>query len=160
MSSLLGFAAQIRRNMKSIIPLATKGERGFTLVELVVVIAILGVLAAVSVPMVNNFLESSKGQAYNVEQERIQRAVDAYRSNPLNTRFTGRRQYPIHGESKTQGPFTTPDENTTADIVVITGNPLGGTKGGQPLWVDDGNGIRDAATEENLNDEDDVTQPG
>jgi len=146
--------------MKAIIPLTTRGERGFTLVELVVVIAILGVLAAVSVPMVNNFLESSKGQAYNVEQERIQRAVDAYRSNPLNTRFTGRRQYPIHGESKTQGPFTTPDENTTADIVVITGNPLGGTKGGQPLWVDDGNGIRDAATEENLNDEDDVTQPG
>ena len=115
--------------------LATKGERGFTLVELVVVIAILGVLAAISVPMVNNFLDSSKSQAYNLERERIQRAVDAYRSHPLNARFTGRRQYPIHGEAKTRGPFEPPDGDTATRTVVITGNPLGGTKGDNPFGL-------------------------
>jgi len=147
--------------MKAIRAIATKGERGFTLVELVVVIAILGVLAAISVPMVNNFLDSSKSQAYSLERERIQRAVDAYRSHPLNARFTGHRQYPIHGEAKTRGPFETPDGDTaTHRTLVITGNPLGGTKGGQPLWVDDLDGIREPATEEVLNDADDVPQPG
>ena len=55
--------------------------------ELVVVIAILGVLAAITVPMVNNFLGSSKAQAYNLEKERIQDAVNQYRLNATSTRF-------------------------------------------------------------------------
>ena len=58
--------------------LKNEGKRGFTLVEFVVVIAILGILAATSVPMVNNFLESSKGQAYSADVATVHAAVDAY----------------------------------------------------------------------------------
>ena len=57
--------------------LKNEGQRGFTLVELVVVIAILGILAATAVPMANNFLESSKGQAYNANVATVQAAVNA-----------------------------------------------------------------------------------
>ena len=42
-------------------------QRGYTLVELVVVIAILGILAIIAVPMANNFLEGSEGPAYNAD---------------------------------------------------------------------------------------------
>lgn len=137
-----------------------KGEMGFTLVELVVVIAILGVLAAITVPMVNNFLGSSKDQAYNLERTRIQDAVTQYRLSPTVGRFLGSGQYPIHGMLKTRGEFVQPDENDTADTVLVSGNVLGGTKGGLPEWVDNQNGIRDEPDEEVLNDEDDTTQPG
>ena len=137
-----------------------KGQVGFTLVELVVVIAILGVLAAITVPMVNNFLGSSKAQAYNLERERIQDAVNQYRLSATSARFLGERQYPIHGGLKIRGEFVQPDENDTADTVVVSGNVLGGTQGGKPKWVDNGNGIRDEPGEEVLNDEDDSAQPG
>ena len=72
----------------------------------------------------------------------------------------GKRQYPIHGGLKTRGDLVQPDENDTADTVLITGNVLGGTQGGSPEWLDNQNGIRDDPDEEVLNDEDDNAQPG
>ena len=153
--------------MKKLMRYARKRQKGFTLIELVVVIAILGVMAAIAVPMVNNFLASSKEQAYIADTATIQAAVDAYYSSPGNERVLGRRQYPIFGADKFNDNFVFPDSTFVADTIVppLAGNPLGGTQGGSPLWSDGatGNGIRDAATgtatasdlkDEVLNDED------
>ena len=52
-------------------------QRGYTLVELVVVIATLGILAIIAVPMANNFLEGSEGPAYNADVATVQAAVNA-----------------------------------------------------------------------------------
>ena len=74
----------------------TEGKRGFTLVEMVVVIAIMGVMAAVAVPLVTNTLTKSKGTAYAQDLTLIQTAVDSYFSAVDNSRHLGLRQYPIN----------------------------------------------------------------
>jgi prepilin-type N-terminal cleavage/methylation domain-containing protein len=77
------------------------GQRGFTLIELIVVIAILGTLSAIAVPLVTSYLSNSKERAYDAEQSKIQAAVNLYYSEKGNSRFIGKRVYPILGRAQT-----------------------------------------------------------
>ncbi len=52
-----------------------KGEKGFTLIELLIVVAILGVLAAVVIPNVGRFIGRGEEEAKETEFANIQAAV-------------------------------------------------------------------------------------
>jgi type IV pilus assembly protein PilA len=57
--------------------LPKRGERGFTLIELLIVVAILGVLAAVVIPNVGRFIGRGETESAKTEFTNIQSAVVA-----------------------------------------------------------------------------------
>ncbi|MFC2010740.1 type II secretion system protein [Chloroflexota bacterium] len=66
--------------------LPKRGERGFTLIELLIVIAILGVLAAVVIPNVGRFIGRGEDEAKDTEFANIQSAMLAMMvDNTLST---------------------------------------------------------------------------
>ena len=126
----------------------TASESGVTLIELVVVIAIIGILIAITIPTIRGFLENARRQAHEADRRTIQVAVDAYYTSTNNKKHDGQRQYPILGKRKAGKPSAwgrLKCEGTSKGKELIFDNtegdepanhPFGGTRGGTPIWQD------------------------
>ena len=55
-----------------------KGQKGFTLIEILIVLALMAVLAAIVIPNVQGFLGRGKDDSYKVDKKTLQAAVDGY----------------------------------------------------------------------------------
>jgi type IV pilus assembly protein PilA len=73
--------------MKGLLKKYHKGEGGFTLVELLVVVAILGVIAAVAVLAVTRFMGSGNVEAANTELHQAQTAIAACMADAGNAQL-------------------------------------------------------------------------
>lgn len=66
-----------------------RGEKGFTLIELLIVVAILGIIAAVIIPNINTFMGMGTLSAANSEAENVKTGALAYYGDhgewPVNT---------------------------------------------------------------------------
>ncbi|MBI2852597.1 MAG: prepilin-type N-terminal cleavage/methylation domain-containing protein [Chloroflexi bacterium] len=89
-----------------------KGERGFTLIEIMIVLAVLAILAAVVVPNVAGFVSRGKQRAWAADRDILQAAVDSWRTDI--SKRSGNK-WPVTdnvtvGEPTTSGADITDDE--------------------------------------------------
>lgn len=66
--------------MKRLVKRVLVSEKGFSMVELAVVLAIMSVLAAIAVPNLTGFLSKGAEQSYNADVDALETAVDSYRT--------------------------------------------------------------------------------
>ncbi|MFQ5997418.1 MAG: type II secretion system protein [Dehalococcoidales bacterium] len=100
--------------------LPKRGEKGFTLIELLIVVAILGVLAAVVIPNVGRFIGRGESEAADTEFSNVQSAVIAMMTdnqldqlpNPVTVATANMSLFPDATSAVTVDKLTDPDGNS------------------------------------------------
>jgi len=100
-------------------------NKGFTLIELVIIMVILGVLAAVAVPRLGSTIDSSENSAEEAVIGNLRSALEVYAMDQVV--LTSNKSYPIN-------PFAALDDKSRVKLTGITSGA-----GGGPWGFDNGN---------------------
>ena len=98
-----------------------RGEKGFTLIELLIVVAILGVLAAIVIPNVGRFIGRGESEAAATELENVQSAV----LSMMTDQGLERLQNPVTNNTSDMGAF--PDSESVYILYGFSDNASGNT---------------------------------
>ena len=127
--------------------MSSRSEGGFTLVEILIVLAVLGILAGVVVPNLTGFLGRGKDRSYTADQNVLQAAVNAYYTDTLARPGTGVKYPTVDGSGGAAGANTYVNMTHLVSGNYLTGvptsastdNPGGST--GSYSWYVDANGL-------------------
>ena len=78
----------MKGSLKKLVTRVAKGQGGFTLIEMIVVVGIIAVLAAVIVPNIGKFIGSGEQGAKNAEWGSVQTAMNAMMAEQAITAVT------------------------------------------------------------------------
>ena len=96
-----------------------RGQKGFTLIEIIIVLVIIGIMAAVIVPRMGGFLGRGQSTAFTSETSTLQLASDAYYSDSSVARGDlpgdpeGPMLYPTYSGEGMKWPSTSWPKNAT-----------------------------------------------
>lgn len=121
-----------------------RNEKGFTLIELMIVIAIIGILAAIAIPQFTAYKKRAYNATANSDVKNAYTAAQAYFSDNPDATSLSLGALTGAGYRQSDGITTSIDSFTDPNNFSITCNP--GSKGTKKFTIDANGSITEASS--------------